>query len=80
MGKFGNEIKEKGFDFVSKYSIYINDEKSPLTLNSEEDCEAYFDYMIFYAIEHATFDGITYDHVMRLLSPDYGTSSSTHPE
>lgn len=69
--KFKDFVRREGIDNLSQYTIYLNDDKTPTILQDKEDYESLFEYKVCYVIMHETLLDTTYDHVIRLLSPDY---------
>lgn len=54
---------------IFDYTLYIDDDNTPIILKSKADYEPYLAYHPFYVIDDATFDGITYRKVIRIMSP-----------
>lgn len=54
---------------IFDYTLYIDEDNTPIVLKSKADYETYLAYHLLYVIDNATFDGITYHKVIRIMSP-----------
>lgn len=53
---------------IFDFKIFLDESNEPLPINVILDCEPYLSCILNYAIDEATFDGITYKNTIRILS------------
>lgn len=53
---------------ILDFEIFIDESDEPLQINDISDCEPYLSCALMYAVDEATFDGITYKNKIRIFS------------